>query len=64
MAWMPYNRRRRVEMGAGHTARHGRATLHYRVLYERGHFPAGHGRVLPHEVNFGIGHIHNNEQEH
>jgi hypothetical protein len=24
----------------------------------------GRGRVLPHEVNSGIGHIHNNEQEH
>jgi hypothetical protein len=51
-------------MGAGHTARPGQATLRYRVLCERGHFLAGHGCVLPHEVNFGIGHIHNNEQEH
>jgi hypothetical protein len=42
---------RRVAMGAGHTAR-------------RGHFPAGRGCALPHEVNSVIGHIHNNEQEH
>jgi hypothetical protein len=51
-------------MGAGHTARRGRVTLRYRVLCRRGHFLAGRERVLPHEVNSVIGHIHNNEQEH
>jgi hypothetical protein len=51
MAQTPCNRRGRVAMGAGHTARHG-------------HFSARRGRALPHEVNSVIGYIHNNEQEH
>jgi hypothetical protein len=40
------------------------AIRHYYVLYGRRHFPIGRRRILPHEVNSGIGHIHNNEQEH
>ena len=51
-------------MGTGHTTRHGQVTLRYCVFCMRGHFPAERRRVLPHEVNSIIGHIHNNEQEH
>jgi hypothetical protein len=36
----------------------------YRILCGREYFPIGRGRILPYEVNSGIEHIHNNEQEH